>query len=197
MRLYIAPNNRPEERLLRKNSECASRRGHGIKHGKVLRYALTPVAIFDFLAVMPLFLTILGSEAYILRLLRLMRIMRLAKLGRYSAAAKAIGKAINSRRHELVVSLFAGVLLMLVAATCLYIAEGATQPEAFGSIPRAMWWAIATLTTVGYGDTYPVTAIGKVFAGLTAIIGIGLVAMPAGILAAAFSDVLQKQKTGN
>ncbi|MCR9139816.1 MAG: ion transporter [Alphaproteobacteria bacterium] len=178
IRLWVCPEN--------------PKYGSGIK-GRI-RYALTPTALFDLIAVLPLFLTVLGSETYLFRLLRITRILRLAKLGKYSHAARAIGEAIRSRSHELVLSLGAGMVLMLVAATCLYIAENRVQPDAFGSIPRAMWWAIATLTTVGYGDTYPITVLGKICAGVTAIIGIGLVAMPAGILAAAFSDGLSKRR---
>lgn len=81
-----------------------------------------------------------------------------------------------------------------MTSTLLYLVEGEAQPDNFGSIPRAMWWSIATLTTVGYGDVYPVTALGKILAGLTAITGIGLIAMPTGILAAAFSDAMQRQR---
>ena len=85
-------------------------------------------------------------------------------------------------------------MLLILSATVLYLVEGEDQREAFGSIPRAMWWAVATLTTVGYGDVYPVTVLGKVFASVTAIAGIALIAMPTGILAAAFSDAMQGQK---
>ena len=88
-------------------------------------------------------------------------------------------------------------MLLLMSSTLLYIVEGGIQPETFGSIPRAMWWSIATLTTVCYGDVYPVTTLGRVFAGLTAITGIGLIAMPTGILASAFSDALQNQDNKN
>lgn len=158
------------------------------------RYVVSPTALFDLLAILPLFLSFLGTEAFLFRLLRLVRILRMSKLGRYSKAASAIGQAIHSRRFELGVSLGIGLGLMLISATFLYVAEGGAQPENFGSIPRAMWWSIATLTTVGYGDAYPITVVGKLFAGATAIIGIGLVAMPAGILAAAFGDVLARQR---
>ena len=85
-------------------------------------------------------------------------------------------------------------LLMLVSSTLLYMVEGEAQPDDFGSIPRAMWWSIATLTTVGYGDAFPITPLGKVLAGFTALTGIGLIAMPTGILASAFSDALQRQR---
>lgn len=83
---------------------------------------------------------------------------------------------------------------MIVSATLLYLVEGPGQPEKFGSIPRALWWSIVTLTTIGYGDVYPETALGRVLAGFTALLGIGLIAVPTGILAAAFSDALEQQR---
>lgn len=83
---------------------------------------------------------------------------------------------------------------MLISATLLYWAEGVEQPDKFGSIPRALWWSIVTLTTVGYGDVYPVTALGKLISAVVAIVGIGIIAMPAGIMAAAFSDAIQRHR---
>lgn len=159
-----------------------------------LRYAFTPAAIIDLLAILPLFVGLIGSEAFLLRLFRLLRILRLARLGRFSRAFEAISTALRSRRYELSMSVGLATLLLLVSSTMLYLIEGAHQPETFGSIPRTMWWSIATLTTVGYGDVYPVTPLGKIFAGMTAITGIGLIAMPTGILAAAFSDAIQAQR---
>lgn len=159
-----------------------------------IRYILSVPAIIDLLALSPLLLAFVGTEVFLLRLFRLIRILRLARLGRYSKAINTIVFAVKSRSYELLMSLcFAGILL-LVSSTLLYLFESDTQPESFGSIPRAMWWSIATLTTVGYGDVYPITMIGKVLAGFTAITGIGLIAMPTGILAAAFSDAIQKQR---
>ena len=157
-----------------------------------VRYALSLPALVDLLAMSTLFLTFFGSQTYLLRLVRLARILSLAKLGRYSRAIRAIADAIRSRRYELLMSLVIALILLLASSTLLYIVEGSGQPKAFGSIPRAMWWSIATLTTVGYGDVVPVTPLGKILAGLTAITGIGLIAMPTGILAAAFSDAIQK-----
>ena len=90
----------------------------------------------------------------------------------------------------------AGMLLLVVLDAALHRARATCQPEDFGSIPRAMWWSIATLTTVGYGDAIPVTPLGRIIAGLTAITGIGLIAMPTGILAAAFSDAIQHHRAG-
>jgi voltage-gated potassium channel len=168
------------------------RYGEGLR-GRI-RYAMSPAALLDLLAISPLLLASVGSEAFLFRLLRLLRILRLAKLGRYSSAAAEIVEAVRSRRYELVASLVCALVLLLISSTFLYLVEGDAQPEAFGSIPRAMWWSIATLTTVGYGDVIPVTALGRVFSGVTAIIGIGLIAMPTGILAAAFSDGLERRR---
>jgi len=163
--------------------------GGGI--GGMVRFALTPAALFDLVALSPLFFVAIGSEAYVLRLLRLLRILRLTKIGRYSTAASAISRAISLRRYELGVSLGIGLVLMLVAAACLYALEGADQPEKFGSIPRAMWWSISMLT-VGYGDVYPITVPGRVFASLIAVIGIGLIAVPTGIITASLTEVLTR-----
>lgn len=159
-----------------------------------LRYAVTPAAIIDLLALAPLLLPFIGAEAYILRLVRLLRIVRLTKLGRYTRAASAVARAMHLRRHELAVSFAAGLLVLLVSATCLYVVEGGDQPEQFGSIPRAMWWSVATLTTVGYGDIFPITPLGKVLAGLTAVTGIGLIAVPTGLVASAFTEVLEESR---
>lgn len=159
-----------------------------------LRYMMSWPALVDLIALSTLFLTLFGSEGAFLRLFRLVRIIMLARLGRYSTALRAIANAVNSRRYELVASLTIAGFLLLVSSTLIYIVEGPYQPEHFGSIPRAMWWSIATLTTVGYGDVYPITPLGRIMAGITAITGIGLIAMPTGILAAAFSDAIQQER---
>ena len=159
-----------------------------------LRYAVTPAALLDLLAIAPILVTFAGSEAFLLRLFRLLRVLRLARLGRFSEAMGYVAEAVRSRSHELCLSVGAALVLLILSATVLYLVEGEDQREAFGSIPRAMWWAVATLTTVGYGDVYPVTLLGKVFASVTAVAGIALIAMPTGILAAAFSDAMQGPK---
>lgn len=160
----------------------------------VARYVISFPALVDLLALSSLFMTLLGGEGVVLRLFRLSRMLMLARLGRFSTAIGTIIHAITSRRYELIMSLAIGGMLLLVSSTVLYVIEGAGQPDDFGSIPRAMWWSIATLTTVGYGDAYPLTPFGKVVAGLTAVTGIGLIAMPTGILAAAFSDAIQRHR---
>jgi voltage-gated potassium channel len=157
-----------------------------------LHFTKTPTALIDLLALLPVFLIFLGSEVFLLRIVRLLRILRVARLGRFSRAFDAISAAVSARRYELLMSFGIATVLLIASSTLLYIVEGQGQPETFGSIPRAMWWSVATLTTVGYGDVYPMTAIGRIFAGLTAITGIGVIAMPTGILASGFSDALQQ-----
>lgn len=159
-----------------------------------LRYMATPAALLDLFAVLPLFLYLLGPQAYMLRLVRLLRVIRLAKLGRFSNAVSAISEAVSERKFELLASFLFSVVLLLITSTLMYLAEARHQPALFGSIPRAMWWSAITLTTVGYGDSYPITVAGRVLAGLTAVLGIGLIAMPTGILAAAFSNALQSRR---
>lgn len=159
-----------------------------------LRYAASLPALIDLAVLLPTLVFAMGSEAYLLRLVRLMRILQLARLGRFSRSLALLSSALHRRSGELLLSVgFAG-MLVVVSSTALYIIEGGIQPDAFGSIPRAMWWSIATLTTVGYGDVYPVTPLGRVFAAMTALLGIALIAIPAGILASAFSDALEERR---
>jgi len=169
-----------------------SRYGPGLRAH--LRYLVSAPAIIDLLAIAPILLTFAGSEVLLLRLFRFARILRVARLGRFSKAMHHILEAVAYRKHELLVSLMVASLMLVITSTLLYLIEGDIQPDAFGSIPRAMWWSVATLTTVGYGDVYPHTPIGRVVAGVTAVAGIGLVALPTGILAAAFSDVMHQHQ---
>ena len=159
-----------------------------------LRYAMTPIAIIDLLAILPALFAFSGGGSLVLRFFRIMRMLRLAKLGRTSQAWRHIVEAVQDRRYELLLT--AGILAvsMLISASLLYWAEADAQPEKFGSIPRTLWWSIVTLTTVGYGDAYPVTALGKFFAGWFAILGVCLIALPTGIFAASVSDALQRHR---
>ena len=156
-----------------------------------LRYVASWPALIDLLAVVPFYLG-LGGDSYVLRTARLLRILTLIRIGRTSRALKELRRAIVRRRYELAISNSFALFALLISASVMYVVEGPHQPEAFGSIPRALWWSVATLTTVGYGDVYPATALGRVVAGISALAGILLIAMPAGILAAAFSDAFQK-----
>ena len=158
----------------------------------VFRYLTQPLSIVDILVIASLLAPFFGPEFAVLRLLRVVRLIALAKFGRYSSALHRLLRAFARRRYELLMSLVIACLVFLIAATGMYAIEGNVQPEAFGSIPRALWWALTTLTTVGYGDVYPVTPLGRMFAGLMAVAGIGLIAMPTGILAAAFTEMGQR-----
>ena len=157
-----------------------------------LHFVFSPSGLIDLVVIATSFAPFLTANAQMLRLLRLFRIIRLAKLGRMSSAMHHLIHAVVSRRLEL--GLTAGIAagLAVTGATLLYWLEGEVQPDKFGSIPRALWWAVITITTTGYGDAYPVTPAGKVVASMVAICGIGVIALPAGILAAAFSDAIQK-----
>ncbi|MEO7026036.1 MAG: ion transporter [Caulobacteraceae bacterium] len=159
----------------------------------LLRYMRSPIAIIDLISILTSFATpAAGLQPYLLRAFRLARILRIAKLGRMSNAMSYLIEAVAARRYELLFSLFVSLTFMVFSASLLYLVEGPAQPDKFGSIPRAMWWATAALTTIGYGDVYPVTVMGRILAAATALGGIGLVAMPTGIMAAAFSEAVQK-----
>jgi len=162
--------------------------------GSRLRYLCTPAAVLDLAAILVILAMAFDSEGFLMRLAMLLRVLRIARVGRFSAAFDTLAEAVSSRAMELWLSVGVSVMLLLLSSAAMYLVEGEAQPEAFGSIPRAMWWSVATLTTVGYGDVYPVTVAGRVFAALTAVTGIGLIAMPTGILASAFSDAFQKQR---
>jgi voltage-gated potassium channel len=158
------------------------------------RFACSPAGLFDLLALAPLAVAGLGSEVYVLRLVRVLRVLRLARLGQFSSAMRLLTDAVRSRRFELLASAAVSMVILLISSTLLYLVEGPAQPETFGSIPRAIWWSVETMTTVGYGDAVPQSPLGKLLAGLTAILSIGFIAMPTGILAAAFSDALQRRR---
>ncbi|HUT56260.1 MAG TPA: ion transporter [Phycisphaerae bacterium] len=159
-----------------------------------LRYALSPMALVDLAAVLPFYLPFVGVDLRFVRAVRLLRVFRVAKLGRYSASLQTVGRVFVAKRFELLVTVFVMGILLTVASTVMYYAEHASQPHVFRSIPDSMWWAVATLTTVGYGDAYPVTAFGKLMASIVAILGIGMFALPTGILGAAFMEEMQRQR---
>ncbi len=129
-----------------------------------------------------------------LRILRALRMLRLLKFSRYFKVMNLLLGVLKEERQSFLAAMFLLTIAMLIASTGIYIFEKDAQPDKFGSIPEAMWWAVATLTTVGYGDVTPITAMGKIFGALITIIGIGTVALPSGILASGFSDQLKRRK---
>ena len=150
-------------------------------HARDWRYIFTPMAIIDLVALLPFYLMFF-SDAFLLRLFRLARLLALAKLGRFSKAHRRILGALWGTRYELGVSFGLAFFAVTVAAAIMHMIEGAPHPEAFGSIPRAMWWGIETLTTIGYGEVYPITVAGKLFTAFYAVIAIGFVGMVSGIV---------------
>ena len=159
--------------------------------GGRLRYMVTPMAIIDLLAFLPFYLS--AFFAVDLRFLRVLRLLRILKLTRYSPALETFARVLRNERKPLVAALLMlGVVLILVSSL-MFVFEQSAQPEAFGSIPAALWWGIVTLTTVGYGDVAPVTVGGKIFGALVTVMGVGIVAVPAGILASGFNQEIRKR----
>lgn len=162
-----------------------------------IRFALTPLAIVDMLAVLPFYLPFVTVDLRVLRmfrLLRIMRLMRVAKLARYSESLQMLMRVIRAKRDQLASAVFILLMTLVVAATLVFYAEHQAQPKSFSSIPATMWWAAVTLTTVGYGDMYPVTALGKVLGAIIAMMGIGMFALPTAILGAGFLEDLEQRK---
>jgi voltage-gated potassium channel len=158
-----------------------------------LRYMLSPVALIDLVAIAPFYLFAFGLvPSSDLRFLRALRLLRILKLTRYSAAFETLGVVFRENLKSFTAALFVLIVVMLIAATGMYYFEHEAQPEAFSSIPAAMWWAFATLTTVGYGDITPITAAGKTFGAIISVVGIAMVALPTGILASAFTEQLRR-----
>lgn len=155
-------------------------------------YFLSPMALIDLLAILPYYLSLL--IAIDLRILLVVRLLRIFKLSRYSSAMGMLLNVLKEEAQAFMAALFVLVVLLVLASCGIYLIEHEVQPEAFGSIPAAMWWAMATLTTVGYGDVTPITPLGKIFGGFITIIGVGMVALPAGILASGFSNQFHRAR---
>ena len=154
-----------------------------------LRYATTPLAIADLMAFLPFYLPmVLPLDLRFLRVIRLSRLVRILKIGRYSESSTLLWRVLHAKKGELLIVVYGLLTLLVMASSAMYYVEHDAQPRAFASIPAAMWWALVTLTTVGYGDIYPITAMGKVLAGVVSIVGIAIFALPAGILAAGFAE---------
>ncbi len=160
-----------------------------------IRFAVTPLALVDLMAILPFYLPmIIPLDLRFIRALRLFRLFRLFKMGRYSEALKTLGNVFKEKKEELLITVFSVIILLVVSSSLMYFVENAAQPEAFSSIPAAMWWGITTLTTVGYGDVHPITPIGKLLGAIIALLGIGMFALPTGILASGFAEEIQRRQ---
>jgi len=169
------------------------RYGHPVK-GR-LQYLVSPLALIDLLAVLPVYLVFfVNLHGLDLRFLRVVRLLaRIVRLGRYFSSLRTLGTVLHTKRGELVAVVSVLLLLLVMTSSMMFFAEHGAQPEEFASIPKAMWWSIITLTTVGYGDVFPVTGAGRLLAGVIAIVGIGLFALPAGILGSGFMEELARE----
>ena len=160
-----------------------------------VRYALTPMAIIDFISTFPFYLLLIFHHLAFLKTLRLLRLARILKIGRYSKSVRSLVRVVVSKQEELLVTLSIISLLLIIASSLMFFAEHDAQPEAFSSIPASMWWGVVTLTTVGYGDIYPVTLIGKLLGASLACFGIGVFVLPAGIVASGFAKEVRDEIT--
>ena len=161
-----------------------------------LQYAFSFYGIVDLAVILPFYLTLGGVDLRVLRVLQLFRIVRVLKLIRYSAAMARFGKALALAKEEIVLFVGVAVTLLYLSAAGIWYFEHEAQPEEFASIIHSFWWATATLTSVGYGDVYPITVGGKLFTFVILMCGLGIVAVPAGLVAAALSQVRQEQPEG-
>ena len=156
-----------------------------------LRYMVTPSALVDLVAILPFVLGfVIGGDLVFLRLLRILRIL---KVTRYAPALQTLELVFYNERRSLFSAFVVVGVVVILAAGFMYLAEGKAQPDKFGSLPMAIYWAMITVTTVGYGDTYPITNLGKIVAAITAIFGIGTLALPTAIVGAGLIRELQKQ----
>ena len=160
-----------------------------------LRYALTPLALVDVLAILPFYLPLLGVDMRSARAVLVLRILRVFKFARYSRGLRILLRVLQDRREELFAALGMLLALLVLSSSVVYYAERYAQPEAFSNIPETMWWAIATLTTVGYGDVYPITTLGRVFGAVVAVSGLLLLALPTGIVGAGFVEEFERKRT--
>ena len=165
------------------------------KHPRI-KYMLSFMAIIDLLAILPFFLPFVSADMRyirVLRLLRTTRLLRVFKLGRYIDALQIIVRVIRDQASQLIISMVICFFVMLFSSIIMYTVESPVQPDKFPNILTSFWWAICTLTTVGYGDIYPVTPLGRFFAAVISVVGIGVIAIPTGIIAAGFSAVINKE----
>lgn len=149
--------------------------------------------IIDLLAILPFYLS-LGLGLASLRALRFLRLFRILKLARYNRAIQNFSRAIKSAKEEIMLFFFITLMLIYFAAVGIYYFEHEAQPEHFSSVFDSLWWAIITLTTVGYGDVYPITIGGRVFTFVLLLIGLGIVAIPTGIISSALSRTIDKDE---
>ena len=159
-----------------------------------LRYGLTPLSLIDLISILPFYSLLLFPNLSFVNLIRLLRLLRLLKMSRYSESVRTLGAVLDAKKDELFATAFAVFILLIFASSIMYFVESEAHPEAFASIPDAMWWGVVTLTTVGYGDIYPITPLGRFLGAILAFLGIGMFALPAGLISSGFAEEVQRKK---
>ena len=168
---------------------------HKSKSAARLKFIKSPMGVVDLIAILPFYIPFLiAMDMRFIRILRVVRLLRVLKLNRHSQSLNIIGNIFYEKRSELAMTIFVTFVLLLVSSTIMYNLEHTEQPEKFSDVISTFWWAIATLTTVGYGDVYPKTGWGQFMGGIIALLGVGLVALPTGILSASFIEAMEKRK---
>lgn len=160
-----------------------------------IKYIFSFGAIIDLIAILPFYLPfITGVDLRFLRILRVLRMFRIFKLGRYSESMLIVGRVLKKEKEKLFTTIILTIVMIFIASTVMYYAENTAQPEVFPNIIETTWWAVATFTTVWYGDVYPITLVGKICGGVISLLGIMLIALPSGIICSGFMDELNKEK---
>lgn len=159
-----------------------------------LRYAVSTGALIHLFAILPFYFSHFMADTGSLRMLRLFRIFRLFHITRYTRALRVIQQVATDKKEELVLSFTFILFMLVISSSIMFYIEHEAQPKVFSSIPATLWWGVSTLTTVGYGDAVPHTPLGKFFGGMIAFMGVGLFALPTGILASGFAEVLGRNR---
>lgn len=160
-----------------------------------VKYIFSFMALIDLFAILPFYLPfIIKMDLRVLRMLRIIKLLRVFKINRYTNALSTIANVFNKKKNQLLSSIFVIILLMIVASVLMYNVENQAQPNVFKNAFDALWWAVATLTTVGYGDIYPITVFGKILSAGIALLGIALIAIPTGLISAGFIESSENLK---
>lgn len=160
------------------------------------KFIISAFGLIDLFAILPFYLPFIAVFDFrVLRILRLLRLFRIFKLGRFSKSMKMIGEVFKETKSDLIITFFIVSITLILSATIMFEIENQAQPDKFQNILQTLWWAVATLTTVGYGDIYPITPLGKFFTAIFVILTIGLIALPTAIISSAFIARMQKEKS--
>jgi voltage-gated potassium channel len=179
MRLYVSDLTHPSSNRVK----------------SLIKFIVSPYGLIDLLAILPFYIPlIITMDLRFLRIIRLIRFFRVFKISRYNSTLKLIGGVLKEKKAEFGMTFFIATLLLLISAYLMYFIENPVQPDKFPNIFASLWWAVATVTSVGNGDITPITTLGKAISGIIAALGIGLIALPTGIISAGFMEKAEQLK---